>query len=197
MTSLGVDPGEHGGLALVRPALRCVDRWWAITPVAAGYRLRAWSGSESIHASMHDIGAKVAADLALAVLALGELRPRWVVEGQFGKGPSVIKLAQNCGELMGPLRSVCVGEPLRPLANERRRGREGWRARVLHLPNSLSAERAEDAAVRMTSAWSWAGAHSPHDLYRGGMLLEAELGAVCEAAAIACWTSKGSPGAPT
>lgn len=181
---LGVDPGACGAAALVSGSV--VSSWWAWSPSRGGWRVRC-SGAEPWRVeSMHGLGER----LALCVGLRGEGRVPVVVEGLFaahgntaaakGRRRSVVALAESCGELLGPLRLCALGEPQRPRAAE-------WRSAVLGVGPQTSAAAAEEYAVewaRRTLRWV-----APPE-----GLTQAELGAVCEAAAMAVWGAGGRRG---
>jgi hypothetical protein len=147
---LGVDPGAKGAACLRIPGTPTAPIcWWTWTDVVAGYRLRSPDGIVTLP-TQHDVGARIAAD----VLRLGPPVP-CVLEGLFAANQSSIVVAERAGELLGGLRPCLVGQPLRPLAVDRRRGHVGWRRQVLGLPDNTPAARAEAYAVERARRAGW------------------------------------------
>ena len=167
---LGVDPGAHGAAVLL-PTMT----WWAWAPSKAkgqpGWLLHSAEGCSWV-ASFAALGAAVAEE----VLALAGGPVPCVLEGLFARGSGSITLAERCGELLGGLRP-CVAALARPLAGDRRRGRQGWRRQVLGLSDQTGAAAAEGAAIARARREGW--------LPRG--LSASAQGAVAEAGLMALW----------
>lgn len=172
--ALGVDPGAHSGAAVLLAADgRRVLRWWSWIRVVRGLRLRTVEDGQPSVAVLED-------HLALAdAFALAMPRSCLLsVEGLFWKSdrPELHALFETTGALRIRLERASKGAAFRPLAS-------AWRPEILGIPATLSAEKAEAAAIRLArSRWQW---ERPGPLAAGAGPVE--VGAIAESAAIAAY----------
>lgn len=145
--TLGGDPGHEGAATLLAGDGRHVLGWWLWRPHVARedgqgtYGLWDWQASEWTELpSLHAVASVIAMDAE----DLGGHGIVVAMEGLFVppyRPPAgVLSLAEATGELLGPLRGLGEGTPLRPLAST-------WRPSVLGLPRNAASEVAERAAV--------------------------------------------------
>lgn len=153
---IGVDPAERcGALVVVNAAdgvavaatsySRCIRRGqhaWLVDEVVVGRRGRAIEHGHRVCRSIHEIGATVH---ALVGGAAGAVPYRLLVEGLFGRGPTLATLAYAAGCLAGPFEAGADGPPLRPMAST-------WRSALLG---------ATDSATAVPLALAWAARHRP------------------------------------
>lgn len=182
---VGCDPGSSdGAVAVVVPGPRVVA-WWAYSEVAAGIRVRwidgagrpcCWTG-----ARLTLVAEALGPLLSEALLARPDGPPELVLEGLFqARRSGLLVLAESRGVWRRSLEPLCPGGTLEPRAQD-------WRAAVLGLGPRVDAHRAEEAAIRWARrnlTWS----RPPDGLTR------VEEGAVCEAAAIACYPASVASG---
>lgn len=165
----GLDPGSRDGAVAVVVG-DSVVAWWAWQSQKRGFALYSHTG-DSQAPTLHSAATAIAESARpWAPLAL-------VAEGLFG---ACAVLAAAKGEVVGPLRAVCVGGG--PVAEPRA---DDWRARVLGLPpGRIDAKRAGAAAMQWAySALRWPGGWP-------GRLPGPCLEAVCEAAAMTKWIQR-------
>jgi len=164
---IGVDPGVSGGAVCLAPDGRTVV-WacsWHILRRVGGpvWRVRWHDHDASVPARTLGEVAELCRHLTSTEASGGW---RLSVEALFGRGPSVIRLAETAGRFLGGLE--VPGTP-----THRPRSRD-WRKRVLGIEEALlGAKASEEVAVRMAPT-----------LFRGLGQLEQD-GHVVEAACIA------------
>ena len=144
MRWVGVDPGVSGGAVCLEDDGRSVV--WAV-----GWRkLRRRSGAvwavswtiapAHLFLSLGEVAA------AVCGLADGAGDYRLAVEGLFGRGPSLVTLAEASGRILGALEGGASGETWRPRSRD-------WRKRVLGISEAkLGAAGSERAAVALAPA---------------------------------------------
>jgi len=175
---LGLDPGSRDGAAVVVRNGVAI-RWWTWRYLRAkGGRYAVTRGQMSgvdkfDLPTMHDVGRSIAS---------GGPFHHAVIEGLYTppangrrrvNPQSVIPLAEACGEVMGPIKGVTLGDLYRPLASE-------WRRKVLRLGRATAAQAEQRAIREAMSRLVWVADPSE-------VVSTKELGAVCEASMMALW----------
>ena len=132
---------------------------WELTTIRAGQR------EAVILPDLHAAGEWIRQQAGRVVPDRGAAL---VVEGLFGRGPTLERLSWYAGLVSGPLLGLAAGPVARPLASQ-------WRREVLGIKGGTTAEVCEARAV------AWAAEH-----VRGlGEL--GDVGHACEAACMAAW----------
>lgn len=181
--TIGIDPGSTDGALVLLSGRRDVVSWLAywVRLRKDGRHITMVSSDRPAPAEMGSLHAAVTAWR----YETSALKKAFLVncEGLFvhpraNRRTAVIPLAETVGELLGPLRTGCVGQVGRPMAVQ-------WRSQVLGLTRGVDARAAEMRAVKAGPVrFSWPG--------RAGWEAVATLpvgakGAVAEAACIAAW----------
>ena len=150
---LGVDPGHSGAAVLLVGSRVAAALAWRRLERKSGdvYATTSLDGDEQAEPSIHGVALRILSELAGARVATRaeriayDLSAPWyhlVVEGLFAwksQLHGIVELAQDTGEVMGPLRSAAISVE-RPQAVT-------WRAAVLPRGWGKTSEEAERAAL--------------------------------------------------
>lgn len=172
---VGIDPGTSGAAVACRrvsgrlgavgawswaPVQRSKQKVWLVRSLVDGVE------RERVATSLWHAGTMMVEDLLDRSLG----KAGWVltVEGLFGQGTTLERLSWYAGMVAGPWHARAVGMVQRPMCSQ-------WRSEILDISPRMQRDAAEVEAMR------WAGQQV---MWLGRL---AEIGHVCEAAAIAEW----------
>ena len=174
--ALALDPGRDGAAVLGRwstGGLEVARAWsWEGRTRKRGdvWILREWCGERlTTHelADLHVVGSWIRG-VVMRPPYIGAGSQALVVEGLFGRGPTLERLSWYAGLVAGPVLCWSTVPVARPLASL-------WRREVLGIKGGTKADICEAKAV------SWANEHAP------GLGPLGDSGHVAEAACMAAW----------